>query len=185
MDELSTNLARTVRRLREERGLSQRQMAKIAAIPRPTWASLESGGANPTLAVLAKVASAFQISIEELVGPPRSTCQFYPVGHVRGRKRGDATIRSLVPELLPGQEIVRIDLPAGGVMRGVPHTRGTSEYLTCETGQMELSLTSGRWTLRPGDALAFRGDQRHSYRNPGRTRALAFSIVAFGASASR
>ena len=181
MDGLSTNLARTVRHLREERGLSQQQMASLASIPRPTWASLESGSANPTLAVLAKVAAAFQVSIEELVGPPRSACQYFPAGSVLPRKRGDALTQSLVPEPLPGQEIVRLELPPGGIMRGVPHTLGTREYLTCDEGEIELSVGGESWTLAPGDTLAFRGDQRHSYRNPGSSRALAFSIVAFAA----
>ena len=29
-----------------------------------------------------------------------------------------------------------------------------------------------------GDVVVFRGDQNHSYRNPGRKKAIAFSVVA-------
>ena len=72
MDELQVNLAGKVKRLREARGLSQQRMADLAGIPRPTWASLESGAANPTLSVLSRAAEALQVSIEELVGPPRT-----------------------------------------------------------------------------------------------------------------
>jgi hypothetical protein len=35
------------------------------------------------------------------------------------------------------------------------------------------------WKLEKGDALVFRGDQRHTYRNPGRGVAVAVSVVAF------
>ena len=35
------------------------------------------------------------------------------------------------------------------------------------------------YNLTPGDSLVFRGDQRHTYRNPGRTIAVAVSVVAF------
>jgi transcriptional regulator with XRE-family HTH domain len=73
MVETAAHLAANVRRLREGRGLSQQQMARLSGIPRPTWASLESGSANPTLAVLTRAAGALQVSIEELIGPPR-TC---------------------------------------------------------------------------------------------------------------
>ena len=62
LDDRGANLAANVRRLREARGLSQQQMARLAGIPRPTWASLEAGGANPTLAVLSRAASACSIS---------------------------------------------------------------------------------------------------------------------------
>ena len=87
-NESASHLAANVRRLREGRGLSQQQMAKLSGVPRPTWASLESGSANPTLAVLSKAASALQVSIEELIGPPRTACQFFPAAEAVIKKRG-------------------------------------------------------------------------------------------------
>ena len=52
------HLGRNIQTLREARGRTQEQIARLAAIPRATWANLESGAANPTLAVLLKVAQA-------------------------------------------------------------------------------------------------------------------------------
>ncbi len=69
-DRISANLADNLRQLREARGLTQQQLAKIAGLPRPTWGNLESGAANPTIAVLVKVASALQVSVEELLPQP-------------------------------------------------------------------------------------------------------------------
>jgi transcriptional regulator with XRE-family HTH domain len=178
-DRRARNLADNLRRLREERGLSQKRVAQLSGIPRPTWTSLESGSANPTLSVLTRAAAALQVSIEELIGAPRSACQFFPAGSIPSRRRGDATLRALLPESVPGLDIGRMELAPGGVMKGVPHTAGTREYLTCESGEIELEASGERWTLTAGDALVFRGDQRHTYRNPGRRRAVAVSVVAF------
>jgi DNA-binding XRE family transcriptional regulator len=62
MDEdVAGHLGNNIRQLREARGLTQQQIAKVAGVPRPTWANLESGAANPTLAVLIRVASALQV----------------------------------------------------------------------------------------------------------------------------
>ncbi|WP_214673285.1 helix-turn-helix domain-containing protein, partial [Escherichia coli] len=72
MDDVATRLGRNMRTLREGRSLTQAQMAKMASLPRATWANLESGAANPTLAVLDRVANAFQVTIEELISAPRS-----------------------------------------------------------------------------------------------------------------
>ena len=173
------HLAKNVRRLRDERGLSQQQMAKLSGVPRPTWASLESGSANPTLAVLSKAAAALQVSIEELVGPPRTACQFFPAASAVVKKRGGAKVRPLLPESLPGLDIVRMELAPGGTMQGTPHTAGTREYLTCESGVVELAAAGELYRLEAGDALVFRGDQRHTYRNPTRRVAVAVSVVAF------
>jgi transcriptional regulator with XRE-family HTH domain len=182
MDDSGANLAANARRLREARGLSQQQMASLSGIPRPTWASLESGGANPTLAVLSRAAAALQVSIEELIGPPRTAARLFPAAEVRTRRRQGARLRPLLPEALPGLDISRLELEPGGHLNGIPHTPGTREYLTCESGRIELVASGERWQLGPGDSLVFRGDQRHTYRNLDPARpALAISVVCFAA----
>jgi XRE family transcriptional regulator, regulator of sulfur utilization len=173
------NLGRNISELRQARGLSQQQIARLADIPRATWANLESGAANPTLAVLVGVAQALQVRLEELIEPPRRSGRLYPVSALPVRKRGDVTVRKLLPETIAGLEIERMELPPGGAMSGIPHTPGTREYLTCERGQVELSAGGERWSLTPGDVVVFKGDQKHGYRNPGSAVAVAYSVVAF------
>jgi transcriptional regulator with XRE-family HTH domain len=175
--ELGNRVGRNVKQLREARGLTQEQMAKIAGVPRATWTNLESGSANPTLSVLHRAAAALQVSIEELLSTPRAACEFFPLGTLPTRKQGEAHVRRLLPHAIPGMEMDRIELPAGGRMPGVPHTPGTREYLTCETGEIVLAAAGERWHLRPGDVVSFRGDQRHTYTNPGTSVAVGYSVV--------
>jgi XRE family transcriptional regulator, regulator of sulfur utilization len=176
---IADNLGSNIRQLREARGLSQAQMAKIAGIPRPTWTHLESGAANPTLAVLVKVADALQLRLEELLAPPHTAARLYPAQTLPVRTRGKVTVRKLLPETVAGMEIERMELAVGARMTGIPHTPGTREYLTCERGEIDLSVAGERYRLAPGDVVVFRGDQKHGYRNPGRTSAIAYSVVAF------
>src|SRR4026209_1624441 len=120
------HLADNIRALRETRGLSQQQMAKAAGVPRATWTHLESGAANPTLAVLIKVANALQVRLDELLaapppparllraGPPRAPRR--PAREIRAgrrppRGRGQFAIRKLLPEPLPGLDLERMVLP--------------------------------------------------------------------------
>lgn len=181
MDEARAHLAANARRLREARGLSQQQLAKLAGIPRPTWANLESGSANPTLAVLTRVAAALQVSIEELIGPPRTAASLTRAADVKERKRQGARLRPLLPETISGVDISRMELAPGGRLVGVPHTPGTREYLTCEAGRIEVAVSGELWQLEAGDELVFRGDQRHTYRNPDPRRiAVAVTVVCFG-----
>jgi transcriptional regulator with XRE-family HTH domain len=177
-DNTSSNLADNVRQLREARALTQARLAKLSGVPRPTIANLESGGANPTLGVLVRVAGALQVSIEELIGPPRAAARRYPAASLPVRRRGDVSVRRLLPDPMPGLEIDRIELPPGARMVGVPHVAGTREYLTCETGEVELVASGESWRLTPGDVVVFRGDQKHSYANLGARLAVAYSVVA-------
>jgi transcriptional regulator with XRE-family HTH domain len=174
---LPQRLAANVRLLREARGLTQDQMARLAGIPRATWGHIESGGGNPTLSVLDKVAAALQVPIEELTTAPRGVGRLYPREALRTRRQGDGEVRQLLPDSIPGMVMDRMSLPAGGRIPGVPHMPGTREYLTCESGQIRLAVAGEQWLLRPGDVVTFRGDQRHSYTNPGAREAVGYSVV--------
>jgi transcriptional regulator with XRE-family HTH domain len=176
-NELSARLGRNIRVLRETRGMTQSQIAKLAAIPRATLAHLESGGGNPTLAILSAVADAFQVSLEELVAAPRAALELIPKSRLTVRMRGDVEVRKLLPDPIPGMEIDRFGLPPRAKMIGVPHTPGTREYLTCERGTITLVASGERVTLAEGDVVGFRGDQKHSYENSGAGTAVAYSVV--------
>ena len=173
------HLADNIRAVREARGLSQQQIAKAAGIPRATWTNLESGAANPTLAVLVKVANALQVRVDELLAAPRQPARHIRASELPVRQRGEVTVRKLLPESLPGLDLERMVLPPGARMAGVPHTPGTREYLTCERGTVELAVGGERYKLAEGDVVSFRGDQRHAYHNPGTTVAVAYSAIAF------
>ncbi len=162
--------------------MTQAQIAKLAGLPRATWSNLESGAANPTLAVLDRVASAFQVTIEELVAAPRSEAHLYPKAALPVKQRGSVRIRKLLPDPIPGMEIDRLELPPKGKMLGVPHTPGTREYLTCESGEIVLVASGESYRLETGDVVAFRGDQRHSYENAGTKPAVAYSVVVIARS---
>lgn len=178
------HLASNLRRLRSLQNLSQQAAAAAADLPRPTWATLESGAANPTLAVLSRVAAGLQVSMEELISPPRSAVRLVHAADNPGKKRRGGSMRPLLPEQIAGLSISRVELHGGGQITGAPHTQGTREYLTCETGRMDLIASGERYALHPGDMLVFRGDQRHSYLNPDpRKPCVAISVVCFGSGA--
>lgn len=183
-EQAATFLAQNVRSLREQRGLTQQQIANIARIPRATWANLESGAANPTLQVLTKVAAALQVRLEELLCAPRTAARHVPARELFVRRRGEVQIRRLLPEALPGLEIERMYFPPNSSMVGVPHTPGTREYLTVEHGAIELRVGGERYRLAEGDVVMFRGDQRHAYGNRQAGPTVAYSVIAFAPSGS-
>ena len=173
-------IAANVRQLRQNRNLTQQQLARISGVPRPTWSNLESGAANPTVLVLAKVAAALQVPVEELISPPKAQAKLYPADSIPRKQRGGVIIRKLLPDYLPGMELDRMELPPGSQMTGIPHRLGTREYLACESGQVELVVSGEQYALSPGDVVVFRGDQKHSYANRGGKRAIAYSAIVLG-----
>ena len=174
---MAANLAANLRSLRDRRSFTQMDLARLAGLPRSTIAQLETGQGNPTLAVLAQLAAAVKVSIEELLTSPHSPCQVFPRGSLPIEAKGGARVARLLPDPIPGMEIDRIELAAGGRMAGIPHRPGTREYLACEAGQLTLWTGGEAHRLGPGDVAAFPGDSAHSYQNEGRLVAVGFSVV--------
>jgi transcriptional regulator with XRE-family HTH domain len=76
--EPQATLGKVVRRLREEKGMTQEAVAHIAGI-HPTWVSrLEGGTLNPTWGMVARVADVLEVKVSDLA---KATEQ-------RTRKRG-------------------------------------------------------------------------------------------------
>ena len=60
-----------IKRYRQRRGLTQRQLATEAKVPQPLISQIESGkrpGAQSHLAVAARLAFALQVSLDNLAG---------------------------------------------------------------------------------------------------------------------
>ena len=177
MPTAAENLARNLRALRDGQGMTQQRLSDRSGVPRATLATLESGAGNPTLAVLVRIASALNVSIEELIGPPRDTGRVYRADQLPARKRSGVTVGKLLPDALSGIDMERMHLPPAATMKGVPHSAGTREYLFCDRGRIELVASGTSYELDPGDVVVFRGDQRHSYRNLADGETVAFSVV--------
>jgi DNA-binding XRE family transcriptional regulator len=64
---IQVRIAVMIARLREERGLSQRDLAKIVGIKQPQIARLEKGDHLPTLETLLRLADA--LSARVIIGP--------------------------------------------------------------------------------------------------------------------
>ena len=65
--ELSKNLGIRIRKLREERNITQQNLAEMCNVEKSNMARIEAGRTNPTLFSMYKICSALKISLAELV----------------------------------------------------------------------------------------------------------------------
>ncbi len=180
LKQVSRHLASSITELRGKRAITQGQLAKLAGVPRSTVAHMESGAGNPTLANLARIAIALQVSVEELLAAPRANCKLLKNRDLNRVKRGHGStlVIRLLPDPIPGMLIDRMEIELGGRLGGVPHVSGTKEYFTCIQGEVTVYVAGIRYCVEEGDVLAFPGDQAHSYTNTGKQKAICLSVVA-------
>lgn len=63
-----SNIQKTLRKLREEKGLSQERLARLADVANNTIIKIEVGkNQNPTLDTLRKIAKALEVSVDDLI----------------------------------------------------------------------------------------------------------------------
>lgn len=175
------NLAKNIESLRAKQGLTQGQLAKRADVPRSTLTYLESGESNPSLSNLLKVSAALQVSIEELLSPPRQNVRHFKKEEVRLelRSRGAVKIKKLLPDPIPGMEIDRMEFEPGAKLKGTPHIDRTKEYLYCQQGSVKVYIEGESYTVKQGEVLTFSGDRAHAYVALEKQRkTICFSVVA-------
>lgn len=147
-DDTSTQLASNLKLLREEAGLSQKALAEVSGVPRPTIAHLESGQANPTLAVVLKVATALGATVDGLVSVAQAPLQVFssralPTERTSRLRR----VRVLSGGSLRDPEIERITVKAQSRVHFAA-TAKSPHFLLCERG--DFVLMSGSQELALG-----------------------------------
>lgn len=67
MDTPTTKLGRNIRRIREQKKMSQGDICRATGFDRAQMSNIESGNGNPTLATIDKIAKALNVSSDELL----------------------------------------------------------------------------------------------------------------------
>lgn len=63
-----SNITKTLRKLREAKGLSQEKLARLADVANNTIIKIEAGkNQNPTLDTLRKISQALDVSVDKLI----------------------------------------------------------------------------------------------------------------------
>jgi transcriptional regulator with XRE-family HTH domain len=165
---LEAGIGTEVRRLRREFDLTVSGLGMAAGISAGMLSKIENGAISPSLATLASLAKALNVSISRLFveTEERRDCSFVKSGHgVRIERRGtksghlyDLLGHSLAGEI--GVEPYLITLRSDAV----PYTEfrhAGVEFIYMLSGKVRYRHGDGSYVLEPGDALFFDAAARH------------------------
>lgn len=181
-------VARTVRRLRTERGWSLDALASRAGVSKGVLVGLEQGGANPSLGTLLRVSDAFGVPLTRIVQVEdepaiRVLTPAQQVDLWQGDSGGTGTlVGGTDPATRPGgghgpaMELWRWQLHPGEARHSEAHRPGCREILLVTTGALTLVAGDTERELTRGTAAVYHGDAPHTYRN--HTAAIARFTMA-------
>ncbi|MGW0707537.1 helix-turn-helix domain-containing protein [Streptomyces sp. NPDC002643] len=168
-------VARNVRLLREQRGLSLAELARQAGLAKQTLSNLEQGTGNPTVDTLFSIATALGVPVTRLVAEREQVMTVQRGDEVVWNRHDGYESRELDHVYGSGvieNYIVRIagkgqdgrDGPSP-VRPTEPHPVGTLEHLYVISGHVRVGPADTPVELSAGDFVRYPGDRPHIYES--------------------
>ncbi len=173
-----------VKGIRKKRGLSLDALARASGVSKAMLSQVEQNKANPTVAVMYKIAVGLGMDLGELMGLGRSRRQLQVI-------RADdpnqvflsdetVTVRTLSPlSMEKDVEFYEVTLRPRGELDSSPHFSMTEEFLVVAQGRVDLHVADDDISLRKGDSAHYLADQQHGMRNTGRSTARVYLVVKY------
>lgn len=174
--------------LRQGQALSLDELSRRAGVSKSMLSQIERGQANPTVAVVWRLAHALQVPLAALLdadgavppAPAITTVAGHETPTLRGPDPG-CELRILGPIDSAGQfEWYELTLGPGAALDSRPHEPGTREHVSVLEGTLALQVGDARAPLAAGETARYAADQPHRIANPGQTAARAVLVVVHG-----
>ena len=170
--------------LREQQQLSLDELSRRAGVSKSMLSQIERAQANPTVAVVWRLANALGVPLADLLqsaeappAPAITTVAAHATPTLRGAGSG-CELRILGPVDLAGQfEWYELQLQPGAVLDSQAHGPGAREHLSVQSGQLQVRAGEHSASLAAGETARYAVDQPHSIHNPGPGPATALLVV--------
>ena len=160
-------IAQSLQRERRRAGLSLAEVARRAGIAKSTLSQLESGAGNPSVETLWALSVTLDVPFARLVEPPRPNVSVIRAGEgpsiASDRADYVATLLASCPPHAR-RDIYLITAQPGEPRRSDPHTPGVVEHVVISHGAALIGLADEPIELRPGDYIAYPGDEAHVFK---------------------
>ena len=181
--DVNATVASNLARYRAARSLSLAKLAEASGVSRAMLNQIERGQSVPTINVLWKIATALDVPFAALLEHPREDSTVV----LRAERSwslssqdGAFVSRALFPLSGPRQaEFYELRLAPGVEEIADAHAAGTFENIIVNRGCVEVEVEQTQYRLDSGDAIYFRADVPHIYRNPGDDQAVAYLVMTY------
>jgi transcriptional regulator with XRE-family HTH domain len=169
--------------LRQSRGLSLDELSRLAGVSKSMLSQIERHQANPTVAVVWRLATALGVGVGELLGGERPAAPLLTTVPAHATPTlaspdGKCELRILGPIELAGQfEWYTLTIQPGGTLASQPHEPGSREHLSVLVGALEVHAGAESTRVRHGETARYAADVPHRIHNPGRSAAQALLVV--------
>jgi transcriptional regulator with XRE-family HTH domain len=169
----------TIRSIREQRGYSQRSLARRSGLSANAISRIERGESSPTVSTLHQLAAALKVPIVDFFVTGQQLATILVRREHRPSTRGEGVLIESLGSGLPDQmlEPFLMTLMPGTVSGADPISHAGEEFVYCLDGQVEYLVDEQWHRLEVGDSLLFQSQQSHLCRNSGTEKAVVFIVI--------
>lgn len=178
--QVSLAVANRIRNWRKEKRLSLDELSRRAGVSKGMLVEIEKGAANPSIAILCKLAAALGVSVADIVNVA-SEPQVHIIEEAaipvlwQGEKGGSARLLAGTagPDMI---ELWRWEMQPGENFSSPGHPAGTFELLHVEAGVLTLKIEQSTTQVNAGASAVAKTEAAHSYVNEGES-VLRFTMT--------
>ena len=173
--------------LRQARKLSLDELSRRAGVSKSMLAQVERNLANPTVAVLWRLATALGVGLADFLSPEGAadaapSVTVIPAHSIPVIKSpdGKCELKILGPvDLAARFEWYELAIQPGGVLASEPHELGSKEHISVLSGTVTVQSGPSEKKVRHGESARYPGDVQHAISNAGKTVATALLVVEY------
>lgn len=159
-------IAHNLKRIREERNLSQGQLAELAGVSKVVISQIEKGDSNPTINTIWKLTGALNLPYASLLEMEQIKTVHIKKSELSEQIEGDFHIFNYYqknPER--NFEVYQVELDGGSEHSSIGHCANSYEYVMMLEGDAVIIINERSYHLEKDDTLYFDASVPHQYVN--------------------
>lgn len=166
MEEITIVVGQNIKRIRDDKGLSLDKLSQLTDVSKSMLGQIERGESSPSINILWKIAQGLKINLNSLILEEKQ--EYYKVNIRKALEQdGGNYLRFPIFDFTQERnfETFRVELESQGVSEGVPHVKGSIEFITVFSGTLTLYLENEIIDISRGESVWFNADIEHKYSN--------------------
>jgi len=171
-----------LKEIRSERNLSLDEASRLTGVSKPMLGQIERGQSVPTVKTLWKIATGLKTPLSMFLEEPQPEYHVVDIEEEAIISEDDSRMRAypLFPyDPIRNAEIFFIEFDEGCCHASDQHMDGVEEYVLVLSGKLQLDLSGQEVTVGQKQAIRFRADIPHIYKNPFPETCTIYNIIFY------
>lgn len=160
-------VAQNIANYRKRHQLSLEKLSTLTGVSKNMLSQIEKGVSNPTITTLWKIANGLHLSLSQLTAESENDIDFIDETDIIPIQDDKVTIYPYFPyDEHKKFEMFKMEIQGNGKMTSAAHHQHSEEYIIVNTGVLEIEVNNQIYSINHNQALRFKSDVPHTYRNP-------------------